>query len=206
MSLRDQLLKAGLANKKKVAKTNRDLKKGRKKNQAQRDSKAERRRREAAAAKAADEARRAQLREERARVLAIREAQAQARRVRKLVRSYALPDREGPASFWHPAPDGRTLLRLRVPESWALDLRAGRLAVAWAGPTPAIYEICVVPDYAADRILEHEPRRVLFYNTEPPADDDPAEQLYGAFGEADRPTIPEPVGAPVRTGALLPLR
>ena len=206
MSLRDQLLKAGLANKKKVAKTNRDLKKGRKKGQAHRDSKADVRRREAAEAKAADESRRAQLRTERARALAIREAQDQARRVRKLVRSYALPDREGPVSFWHPAPDGRTLLRLRVPESWALDLRAGRLAVAWAGPTPTVFEICVVPDYAAERIRSHEPRRVLFHTTEPPHDDDPSEQLYGTFGEADRAAIPDSVGKPVRSGALLPLR
>lgn len=205
MSLRDQLLKAGLADKKKVAKANRQLKKRRRKEQAEQDSKAERRRAAEAERAAAEAARLEKIRVERARRLAIQEAQRRARAVRKMVRSYALPERSGQTSFWHRAPDGRTLLRLRLPESWAHDLQQGRLAVAWSGPTAALADICVLPDYAARRVLAEEPRRILFFNEAPPDPEDPSERLYGAFGEASAPEIPD--GTPTRhpRGPLLRL-
>lgn len=191
MSLRDQLLKAGLTDKKKVAKTNRKLKKQRRKGQAQRDSKAELRRREERAEKAAAKERQRKAAAERARLLAIREAQAKQRMLRKVIRTYAVPQREGPVSFWHRAPNGTTLLRMRLPESWALDLRSGRMAVAWTGPSTAVYEIVVLPQHAALRVKAQDPSRLLFFVEDPPAEDDPTEQLYGAHGEAALPTIPE---------------
>lgn len=194
MSLRDQLLKVGLTDKKKVAKANRKLKKHRKNDQAKRESKAEVRRSEERAAKAAAKTRQREAAAERNRLLAIQEAQAKQRMLRKVIRSYALAQREGPVSFWHRAPDGQTLLRLRLPESWALDLRAGRMAIAWIGPNRRLFEVVILPRHAADRVAAVEPARLLFFNTTPPPDDDPADQVYGTHGEsgtAEVPVLPE---------------
>ncbi len=190
MSLRDQLLKAGLTDQKTVAKANRKLKKSRKTSQAQRDSKAEVRRKDERAAKAAAKQRRREAAAERNRLLVIQEAQAKQRLLRKVIRSYAVPQKEGPVSFWHLAPDRKTLLRLRLPESWALDLRSGRMAVAWTGPNTALFEVVILPQHAALRVAATDASRLLFFNTAPPPDDDPAETLYGSHGEASTPAVP----------------
>ncbi len=197
MSLRDQLLKAGVADKKKVDKVNRDLKKQRKQEQAQRERQSVLEAREQQARDAAEAERRARIAEDRARIARLRELQARQRLVRDIVSTYRLVERSGPVSFWHRAPNGRTLLRLRLPESWADDLRVGRLAIVWTGPSTQVFDISVVPAHAATRIAAHEPARILFQNPGPPEVDDPAEALYGAFGEAAAATVPPP-----RPGAI----
>lgn len=179
MSLRDQLLKAGLANKKKVRQANRSLKKQRKADQGTRESAAQRRKRERAERAAAEAARAEKVRAERARQLAARELAEKRRLVRRLLRSWALPDREGQQLFFHRAADGPGVVRCMFPESWVYDLRRGRLAVAWAGVHPREPEYVVVRHEAAQRVHALEPERLLFWNPDgPPSDDDPSEHPY----------------------------
>jgi uncharacterized protein YaiL (DUF2058 family) len=179
MSLRDQLLKAGVVDKKKVAEVNRSLKDQRKQEQGQREARSVVQAREEAQRQATAAAERAARQaEQQAREAAREEAERQ-RTVGNLLRSHRLPDKRGPQRFYHRAPDGRTLLRLDLPESIAWELRRGRLAIAWAGD-PARPDILLVPSPIARRVAELHPGRVLFHNAEPPAWDDPSEELYGA--------------------------
>jgi hypothetical protein len=187
MSLRDQLLKAGLTNKKKVRQANRSLKKQRKSDQGARESAAERRKRERAERAAAKAARAEKVRAERARELAARELAEKRRLVRRLLRSWALPDREGQQLFFHKAAAGPGVVRCMFPESWVYDLRRGRLAVAWAGVHPLEPEYVVVRHEAAQRVAELQPERLLFWNAEgAPPEDDLSEQPYdmGAIAES----------------------
>ncbi len=193
MSLRDQLLKAGLTDKKKVRRANRDLKKARKKDQGAREAAAVVRQREQAARKAAAQALAEKARAERAAALAAREAAEKRRLVKRLLRTWALPERSGTQLFFHRAADGRGIVRCMFPESIVYDLRRGRLAVAWAGLHPAEPDIVLVRHEAARRVAELEPGRLLFWNAEgAPDDDDPAEQPYdmGAIADA-RERVPD---------------
>ena len=101
MSLRDQLLKAGIVDKKKVARANRDLKKNRREGGAGRESKRARQAREAAAraqAHAEQEARRRKEADDR---IVAEQGMARRRVVRSLLRDHALPHRSGQPS--HPS-------------------------------------------------------------------------------------------------------
>ena len=181
MSLRDQLLKAGIVDRKKVARANRDLKKKRRTGGADRESKKARKAREATARRLEREARDARLRKE-AEDRAVAERGMQKRRVvGSLLRANALPHRSGQQPFWFVCADGRTVLKMEIPGSWAHDLRAGRLAIVWLGddPHPEKAEHRVLRADAVDRIREHAPERLLFWNETPPPDDDPSEQLFG---------------------------
>jgi uncharacterized protein YaiL (DUF2058 family) len=192
MSLRDQLLKAGLVDKKKVRQTNRQLKNQRKQHQGDRKSK----KALAREAKAAEEARAAELaakvEAQRERQRAIREREEQSRAVQSWLRTHRVPMREGNQLFFHRSARGRVLQRCMFPESIVLELRRGRLAVAWDGPSSSVAEYVLLPDLTARRLLELAPERILFFNQEPPPDDDPTEAPYdmGAILEA-RERVPD---------------
>ena len=177
MSLRDQLLKAGVVDKKKVQEVNRDLKKERKETQAQREARAVVESREAAERQAAAQAERERRQAEKAAREAAREAAERQRSVGNLLRAYRLPDKAGPQPFYHWAADRTHIHRLSLPESWAWDLRRGRLAVAWSGEGPEDPQYLVLPRETAERVLLMDPARILFVNPAPPDPDDPSLEL-----------------------------
>lgn len=178
MSLRDQLLKAGLVDKKKHRQVNRELKKKRKKKQSKRDKKAVVEAREAEAQRIAREAEIARRLERKQQLEAEREEGERRRRVRNLLRAYQVRPKRGPVPFFHLTPDRGHAHRMWVPESWAWDLRKGALAIAWLtdGDDP---DYVVLPRAAAERVREHAPERILFFNDEAPPDDDPADKPFG---------------------------
>lgn len=182
MSLRDQLLKAGVVDKKKVRDVNRELKDQRKKEQAQRESHRELAAREAAEKKKARDEEIERVRVERARRDAEREEQDRRRLVGNLLQAYKLPDRRGPQPFFHLTPDLRHTHRLHLPESYAWDLRKGALAVAWMGEDPEDPDYVLLPAATARRVAAHAPERVLFLNQGPPDPRDPAERLAETEG------------------------
>lgn len=176
MSLRDQLLKSGFADKRQVRKVNRELKRQRRQEQATRQSKAE------IAAREAAEARR-RRQEERARRMAeerererLRELAEAKQRVEQILAHHRLRLNGGPQPFYHRAADGRHIHKLQLPERVAWELRAGKLGVAWRGLRDDA-EYVVIPADVARRVARIDPNRVLFLNDEPPDDDDPAEAL-----------------------------
>lgn len=180
MSLRDQLLKAGIVDKKKVARANRALKTDRRQDGAERESKKARKAREAAdraRLHAESEARRRKEADDR---IAAERGMEKRRIVSGLLRDHALPHRVGQQPFWFVTADRRTILRMEIPGSWAHDLRAGRLAIVWLGddPHPEHAEHRVLRADAVERVRQHAPERLLFWNEAPPPDDDPAEQLF----------------------------
>jgi len=178
VSLRDQLLKAGIVDKKKVRDVNRALKDKRRQEQAHKERRKEIEAREAEARQQALEAELERTRLERARRVAVREQQDRKRLVSNLLNAYKLPDRRGPQPFFHLTPDRHHAHRLWLPESFAWDLRRGALAVAWMGEDPENPDYVLLPAPAARRVATHEPQRVLFLNDGPP--DDPSEALYEA--------------------------
>ena len=178
MSLRDQLLKAGLVNKKKVRQANRQLKKSRKKDQGERKSKKEL----ARAAQCAEAARQAELRAkveaERTRRRDARLREERRRAVKTWLRTHRVPMRAGNQLFFHRSARGPRLHRCLFPESTVLELRRGRLAIAWDGPSSSDPEYILLPDLTARRLLDLAPERLVFFNHAPPPDDDPAERPY----------------------------
>lgn len=179
MSLRDQLLKAGLVDKKKARKVNRQLKAQRKQAQGSKESKAERQAREARerAERKAQALAEKQARQREAE--AARQADLRRRLLSSLVNTYQVHHRGGPQPFWHPTACGRFLHRLWLSESLAHDLRAGSLAVAWVGDEPEDPDAYVLlRDRAAHRIREVVPERVLFFNALAPDEADPALALH----------------------------
>ncbi|MEC7947451.1 MAG: DUF2058 family protein [Myxococcota bacterium] len=181
MSLRDQFLKAGIVDRKKLARANRDLKKARRQRGSERESKRARKAREAAEQARArldtDTRRRREADDRR-----VAERGMEKRRVVSgLLRTHCLPHRKGQQAFWFVSADRKTVLRLQIPGSWAHDLRAGRLAIVWLGddPHPERAEHRVLRSDAIPRVRQHAPERVLFWNEAPPPSDDPAEQLFG---------------------------
>ncbi len=176
--MRDQLLKAGLVDKKKVRQTNLELKKDRRDKQASRESKRDIERREAEAQAALQAERAEKLRLERAREVERREADARRRAVHTWLRTHRVPMRQGNQLFFHLAANRRQVVRCMLPESLVVELRRGRLAIAWDGLTRRDPEYVILPDLTAARVAELAPERILFWNREPPPDDDPAEQPY----------------------------
>ena len=178
MSLRDQLLKAGLADKKKVQEVNRELKQQRKREQAERERKSVLARREAEAARAEVEARAAAQQAARAEAQARRDEADRRRLVDNLTRAYRIRWRTGAHPFFLRGPQGQRVLRLMVPETIALDLRGGQLAICWLGEDPTDpEELLVLPADAAARVEQAAPGRRLFWNEAPPEKEDPAERL-----------------------------
>jgi|GEM_PF-2219813 len=178
MSLRDQLLKAGLADKKKVQQVNRELKQQRKQEQADLERKSVLKAREAEAARVAADARLAERQAARHAAEQRRELQDRRRQVANLTRAYRIRWRTGAHPFYLKGPDGRRLLRLTVPETIAMDLRAGLLAICWLGEDPsAPEELLVLPADAAARVELAEPGRRVFWNDAAPSSREPAEAL-----------------------------
>lgn len=157
MSLRDQLLKAGVVSKKAHAAAERAKKKERKKKQGNRDrksqiAKAEAARREREQAEALQE-----RRERREKLDAEREEREHALRVKQIVLGNAVRGR-GKQHFWVRRPQSNELVRLAVHERIAFKLRCGELGVVGlAGGEPV-----VVARRAVDKLREIEPTAVWF--------------------------------------------
>ena len=176
MSLRDQLLKAGLVDKKQVQKTNRKLKKSRRQKQSEREKKGTVESREAEL-RAAETARKKEERRSRRRVSEdLRDRENLQRLVGNLIRSYGQSIPEGRHVFFYKMPDGRRLQRVLIPIETALGLRSGMLAIAWTGQEDEP-DFLLLPADTAQRIMNHEPDRILFFNQEKPETSDPSEQL-----------------------------
>ena len=134
MSLRDQLLKAGLVDKKRVKKANRELKKARRKQQSERQKKSVVRA-EQEAERAAEVSAKKQARRDRRLQSEVRQEQAnRGRLVGNLVRSYGQTIPTGHQLFFCRPPTGPTLVRLKIPLEVAMELRLGKQAIAWTGP------------------------------------------------------------------------
>jgi uncharacterized protein YaiL (DUF2058 family) len=185
MSLRDQLMKAGVVSRKQKQAAERELKRKRKQQQAQRASKRdlERQEREELERKHAEaiQAKLAQRRESRA----SQEAGARRLRANQIVEHHALRAAPGPQRFWHHTPGGVLLNRLDLPRKLATELRLGRLAVVWSESFGEPSYRVVTRDVAL-RLRSILPERVLFLNEQPPDPDDPAERLLEPQGEHQR--------------------
>lgn len=158
MSLRDQLLKAGVASKKDAARVDRQKKHERrqKKGNRKRKNVAEREKQaaEAAAHEAAVEAkRRARKKRE-----AERDAREAALRVRNLIAGNTVRGR-GKQPFWVKRPNGR-VCRMSVSPGIAFKLRCGELGIA---AEPDSDEPVVIARKAIDRLLESAPATVWFF-------------------------------------------
>lgn len=176
MSLRDQLLKAGLVNKSQADKAAREVLKEQRAARAQQLPKRELERIEAER-KAREEAERLAAQVEKRR--AQREAEERLLRElrpRQILRALGEPVRGGNHPFFHRSPDGRYAWRLYVPEHVATDLRCGRRAIAWLDD-PRRPEVVLVDPETARRVEAIRPELILFRNRGP-VDPDPAEQLY----------------------------
>jgi hypothetical protein len=181
MSLRDQLLKAGVVSCKQKRAAERELKRKRKAKQAKKDSKKELARR---VRREAEQQREAVVRAKLARhhgSRAEQEAAARTLRANQIVEHHGLRFAPGPQPFWHHTPGGVLLHRMDLPRRPAEQLRLGRLAVVWSEsfgePT---YR--VVPRDVAVRLRAILPERVLFLNENPPDPRDPAEGLLALPG------------------------
>lgn len=174
MNLRDQLLKAGLVDKKQADRAAREAREQKRKEEGQKEARrvveqreAERLAAERAAAEAERIARRKAAEERAHRETIVLQA-------RQILAAHRLRFREGPQRFHHRSPDGREAWRLRLPERVAEDLRCGRAAVAYIdGLEP---KVVVVDRDTADRVEAIRPELILFRNRGGP-DPDPAEQL-----------------------------
>jgi uncharacterized protein YaiL (DUF2058 family) len=176
MSLRDAMLKAGVVDKKKVQDVNRQLKQERKADQGARERKWILEAKEAEERQRAKEEHERQVIEARRAREAERGAQANALRVRQLLRRHRLHVREGGTAFYVRSLDGQKLLRLNLPVNIARDLRGGRLALAALEPSyggPPDYFL-ITRDVAL-RVLESQ-GALPFFN-EHPAPDTPDQQL-----------------------------
>lgn len=130
MSLRDQLLKKGLASKKDARRVERDLKQARKSKQGNKQRKSAEQRQAEAARKAAAEAKRARRLADRKEREAARDRYEHALRVRNLLLGHRLKN-SGTHPFHFKARDGRRVLRMLVHPRIAAELAKGSLAIAW---------------------------------------------------------------------------
>ena len=176
MSLRDELLKAGLVSKKDVRRANRDKKKTRKQEQGSR-------RRKRAEQAEAEAARQAALEAERQERLACRqeldEAREEHERVNR-IRQTILGNRlgaKGHTPFWVRSPDGRHLHRMSVTDRIAFDLRCGHAAVAVLLEPDREPEYYVISRRAALKLEEIAPEQVVFLVTDTAGLSHPEEQF-----------------------------
>ena len=179
MSFKDQLLKAGLVNKKQVRKANQGERKARKKKQSSRERKAVAQERSRAERKAEQKRLQAErVAAKRARDRAKEAAEAK-RRVDQILGAHRVRHRSGQQLFWLRSPDGRHALRLTLPDSVAFDLHVGKLAVAYRGPADAFEpDVLLIPREVAERVEKIDPSRVLFRNESRPTE--PEEALWSA--------------------------
>ena len=180
MSFKNQLLKAGLINKKQLRKSNQKAKTERKKKQGSREKQAVVKARESAEKKAAQQKAREEklhARRERERK---REQQEAVRRISQILAAHRVSFRRGNQKFWYPSPDRRYAFRLDLPESIAFDLHRGRLGIAYRGPADAFEpDVVIVPREIITRIEKLDPKRILFHNPGRPEDE--AEMLSPAM-------------------------
>ncbi len=176
MSLRDQLVKAGLASKKDKRRVERGLKQNRRQQQGRKRSK-----------RARNEQRRRQLQAQQQEKLQQRralqaarrqqeEAQARRLRVNQILQHHGLRCAGGSQRFWHRTVGGSLLGRVDLPVKLAAGLRAGTLALAYADPPSGDTYVVVARDVAL-RVAGILPERVVHFNEEPPDADDPSERL-----------------------------
>lgn len=179
MNLRDQLLKAGLVDKKRAEQAAREQKQAQKQAQGQQIDKATREREEAARVE------RERLEREAEQVRRRKEADArEAERVaatrallssRAILRQNRVPVRGGTQRFYHWSPDRRECWKLSVTEWMATDLRCGRLAIAWLDEDNP--QVVVIDPLTANRIEAIRPELILFRNRGG-IDTDASQQLY----------------------------
>ena len=183
MNLRDQLLKAGLVDKKRADQVQRDVRKEAKIAEGNQAARAERERVEAEAREAREAERRAReatlaerRREQEARIA----VESRLMSTRQTLRAHRIRIGRGTQRFWHRSPDGREAWRLDLPEWVADDLRLGRLAIAWCDDQNP--EVLVVDALTANRVEALRPELILFRNRGA-IDTDPSQQLYNEAEE-----------------------
>lgn len=162
MNLRDQLLKAGLVDKKRAEQAAREKRQEEKKALSQQEDRATKERREDEAREAERAAREAQQVAHRRETDARETREVTERRPRQILRAKRIRFRPGPQAFWHRAPDGVQIWRLGLPEHLALDLRWGRIAIAWCDD--AHPEVVLIDRETAQRIEALRPELLLFWN------------------------------------------
>lgn len=129
MSLRDQLLKKGLASKKDLRRVNQQSKKKRKKQQGAKRKNSVVEREEQAARQAREERERQERLEARQKAEAVRDRYERALQIRNVLLGNRVQGR-GDHPFFVKGPDGRKLQRLGVKRAVAEKLSSGALAVA----------------------------------------------------------------------------
>lgn len=176
MSLRDQLLKAGLVSAKDKRRAEQELKAERKQAQAHRERKETVEARTRAEQERDLQERLAQKAAERARRLADAEADARRQQVNQILGTHAQAIGRGTQRFWHLTEDRRFCHRIDLTEWMAQDLRAGRLAIN-AREHLGDHEYVVVSREIALRVATILPSRVVFFNEIPPDSTDTSEEL-----------------------------
>ena len=180
MSMKDQLFQAGFLSKKELRKANQEAKRERRKKQGGRKKKKVLAAEEKAQAEQKRSEKISALREDRQQREAARLQEARVLQVFHILSHHRLQYRRADHPFWHLAADGKTLHKLFVPDSIALDIRSGRLAIVVIGDRAANEpDYAVVPRDVALRVKGLEPERILFLNDEAPGSGDPSERLLG---------------------------
>ncbi len=161
-SLRDQLLKAGLASKKDKRRIDREEKAARKAAQGQRNRKSAEQREREAAETAAREA--AKLDKALARKAAeeAREAELVVHRLRQIVDGNRLGAR-GPVPFRFMGIDRHKVGTMFTSEEMAWRLRAGQVGIAAVDAPDGAWSYAIVQRRAVDRLRELAPERVVFF-------------------------------------------
>ena len=173
LSLRDQLLKAGLVNQKQVSQTNKAEKKQKRmehKGQVEIDDSQQRMAKEAMAEKAKRDQELNRQQQEKA------EQKARAAQVKQLIEVSRLPKLT--TEDYYNFVDDKKVKRLSVNKLMRDKLSSGSLAIVQHGGG---YE--VIPREAALKIQERDPRRVLLLNTQTEAPD--ADDPYAAYQVPD---------------------
>ncbi|MEM6930987.1 MAG: DUF2058 family protein [Myxococcota bacterium] len=159
-SLRDQLLKKGLVDKKRKRRIDRELRDARKQDQGARKTKREREAEAAAAARAEAEADQRARSEERDRQRAKADALQRRLRARNLVLGNRIDPGRG-QRFFYPKPDGH-IGELDVSSGVAFQLRCGELALAVLEDR-ALDHVFVVKRKAATALRDIAPQCVRFF-------------------------------------------
>jgi uncharacterized protein YaiL (DUF2058 family) len=174
MNLRDQLLKAGIVNKKQADQAARDQRHQQKVEQGTAEAKRVREQKEAERVAAEKSQREAEALARRRAAREKAERDTRELQVRHILSSHRMRVR-GPQRFYYRAPNGKELWKLMLPERVAEDLRCGRAAIAYIDGTEP--DCFVIDREAADRLEELKPEVILFRNRGA-VDRDPSEQLY----------------------------